>query len=342
MMPESNQFDFTIAICTYNGAKRVPDVLECLRWQLNTDDIRWEVIVVDNNSNDDTAEVVRRYQRDWPYPYPLRYAFEKKQGAGYARQKAVMIARSPWIGFLDDDNLPSMVWVYEAHRFAKQYPGVGVFGSRIRGTFNSSLPPHFERIAPFLALTDRGNYPLKYDPEKKVLPPGAGMVVRRDAWIKHVPENPILSGRTSKSMLTGEDLEAILHIQRAGWDIWYNPAMRLEHKIPAHRLTQKYLVDMMRGIGLSRHRTRMLSLPVWRRPLMFLAYLLNDIRKIIIHLLKHGIKAWTDPVAASEMTLYCNSVISPYYLWQKKLAQTKSHYIRTAARSVASTDNLQT
>ncbi|MEO1295677.1 MAG: glycosyltransferase, partial [Cyanobacteria bacterium J06636_16] len=130
MMPESEQLDFTVAICTYNGAKRVPDVLECLRWQLNAQDIRWEVIVVDNNSSDETADVIRQYQEDWPYPYPLRYAFEQKQGAGYARQKAVAIARSRWIGFLDDDNLPSMVWVYEACQFAQQRPEVGVFGSR--------------------------------------------------------------------------------------------------------------------------------------------------------------------------------------------------------------------
>ena len=75
---------------------------------------------------------------------------------------------------------------------------------------------------------------------------------------------------------------------------------------------------------------------------MFLAYFLNDIRKIIIHLLKHGLKAWTDPVAASEMTLYCHSLISPYYLWQMKLAQTKSSYIHPSARSVTSTDNLPT
>ncbi|MEL6384853.1 MAG: hormogonium polysaccharide biosynthesis glycosyltransferase HpsE [Cyanobacteria bacterium J06626_18] len=340
MMPESEQLDFTVAICTYNGAKRVPDVLECLRWQLNAQDIRWEVIVVDNNSSDETADVIRQYQEDWPYPYPLRYAFEQKQGAGYARQKAVAIARSRWIGFLDDDNLPSMVWVYEACQFAQQRPEVGVFGSRIRGIFASEVPADFDRIAPFLALTDRGSYPLLYAPEKKVLPPGAGMVIRRDAWLDNVPENPVLSGRTGKSMLTGEDLEAVLYIQRAGWEVWYNPAMRLEHKIPEHRLTQKYLVELMRGIGLSRHRTRMLSVPFWKRPLMFLAYSLNDTRKIMLHLMRHGFNAWADPVASSEMTLYCYSLVSPYYLWQKKLSQALSGYRHAVSTAAASTDNL--
>lgn len=322
MVLENIHFDFTVAICTYNGAKRIPDVLECLRWQLNTEDVKWEVVVVDNNSTDNTAEVVQRYQQNWPHAHPLRYVFEQRQGAGYARQKAVKVAQSDLIGFLDDDNLPAMVWVYEAFQFAKAHPKVGAFGSRIRGIFACETPANFERIAPFLALTDRGNMPLMYEPEKKVLPPGAGLVVQRHAWLQNVPDNPVLSGRTSQSMLTGEDLEAVLHIQRAGWEVWYNPAMRLEHKIPEHRLTQQYLVNLMRGIGLGRHRTRMLSIPIWKQPLMFLAYSLNDIRKIVGHVLRHGFKIWTDPVTSSEMTLYCNSLISPYYLWQRMSRNT--------------------
>ena len=320
-MPENAQLDFTVAICTYNGAYRAPEVLDCLRWQLKTEDIRWEIIVVDNNSTDSTAEVIHQYQKNWPHPHPLRYAFESRQGAGYARHKAVKIAYSSWIGFLDDDNLPSMLWVYEAFQFAQNYPKAGAFGSRIRGAFTCETPDNFDRIAPFLALTDRGDLPLLYKPEKKILPPGAGMVVRRDAWLKNVPDNPVLSGRTHKTMLTGEDLESVLHIQQAGWEVWYNPAMRLEHKIPQHRLTREYLIKLMQGIGLSRHRTRMLSVPPWKRPLMFWAYSINDIRKIIFHVLKHGIKAWKDPVIASEMVLYCNSLISPYYLLQRQLKQ---------------------
>ncbi|MBE7383910.1 MAG: glycosyltransferase family 2 protein [Leptolyngbya sp. SIO1E4] len=339
MLPENAQLEFTVAICTYNGASRIPDVLECLRWQLKTENIQWEVIVVDNNSNDGTADIIQRYQKDWPYPGRLHYAFEPKQGAGYARQKAVSMARSPWIGFVDDDNLLSMVWVHEACQFARRHPRVGVFGSRIRGLFECDTPDNFERIAPFLAITDRGYTPLIYAPEKKVLPPGAGMVVRRDAWVQNVPDNPVLSGRAGGRMLTGEDLEAVLHIQRAGWEVWYNPAMQLDHKIPQHRLTRQYLISLMRGIGLSRHRTRMLSVPGWKRPAMFWVYGLNDIRKIMFHVVKHGSKFWTDTVAASELTIYCCSLVSPYYLWQQKLRQQWSNCFHQVSATVMSTDS---
>ena len=302
--------DFTVAIPTYNGAKRISDLLTRLKWQLGTEHIAWEVIVVDNNSTDDTVAVVRQFQKNWP---ELRYAFEPKQGATYARQRAVKLARSPLIGFLDDDNLPSAIWVNQAVKFLREHPKAGIIGSHIRGQFDSAVPKDFDRIAPFLALIDRGSQPLFYAPEKKVLPPGAGMVVRRHAWMENVPDNPVLGGRTKDNMLTGEDMETTLHIQQAGWEVWYNPAMRVEHKIPAQRLTHDYLCDLMRGIGLSRYRTRTLSVKPYQKYPMLLAYAINDIRKMVRHLIKYRADVWRDPVTASEMTLYFYSLLSPAF-----------------------------
>ena len=322
VFPDKVNLDFTVAICTYNGEHRLPGVLESLRWQLNTEDIAWEVLVIDNNSTDGVVQVVQDFQKKWPRRHKLRYAFEPKQGAGFARHKAVQLARSPLIGFLDDDNLPSMIWVLAAYQFGQAHPKVGIYGSRIRGDFEINPPDNFERIAPLLALTERGSIAHCYNPDKKVLPPGAGLVVRRQAWLDNVPEQGVLSGRTGKSMLTGEDLEAVLHIQSAGWEVWYNPSMRLYHCIPGRRLKRDYLLSLCRGIGLSRHRTRMLSFAVWQRPIMLFVYWLNDIRKIIIHLIRYRMAVITDVVTACEMTLYLSSLISPLYLWQRQIRET--------------------
>ena len=70
--------DFTIAICTYDGAGRIPAVLERLRQQLGAQGVRWEVFVIDNNSSDSTEAVVRQYQQNWPSDIPLRYFFEAR------------------------------------------------------------------------------------------------------------------------------------------------------------------------------------------------------------------------------------------------------------------------
>ena len=97
--------DLTVAIPTYNGARRLPEVLDRLQLagqeavrvtpdseptpQINhSQTFSWEVLVVDNNSSDDTAQVVQSYQANWPLPYPLRYCFEPQQGAAFARRRA--------------------------------------------------------------------------------------------------------------------------------------------------------------------------------------------------------------------------------------------------------------
>ena len=311
--------DFTVAIPTYNGQDRLPDVLERLRSQTNTEQIVWEVLVIDNNSSDNTAKVVREYQSHWPSDYPLRYCFEPQQGLAFSRQRAVQEARGKLIGFLDDDNLPTSTWVSAAYTFGENHPKVGGYGSRIYGDLQGTPPKNFEKIACLLAIADRGSNPLYYEPQKKLLPPGAGLVVRRQVWLESVPKNFILHGRIGDNMLAGEDLEALLHIQQAGWEIWYNPEMCIYHRIPYWRLEKDYLIKLCRGIGLSRHRTRMLSVKPWQRPLVFFMYMFNDLRKILFHLIKYKFSLKDDIVAACQMELFINSLISPFYLWKTQL-----------------------
>ena len=316
LFPDRIASDFTVVIVTYNGADRIGAVLDRLRHQIGTADIVWEIIVVDNNSTDDTRAVVQRYQANWRQDVPLRYEFQSQQGAGFARHHGTKVANSPFIGYLDDDNLPWINWVRSAYRFAQQHPNVGVFGSRIRGKFATSPPAHFERIAALLALTDRGPKPIPYRPEAKILPPGAGLVVRRQAWLDNVPEERTLAEKFGDRE-AGEDLEVVLRIQQAGWPVWYNAKMWMHHEIPGSRLTRPYLVRLCRGIGLSRYHTRMLSFSPWKRPLVVVPYAINDVGKILRHLLRYRHQVVTDTVIASELMLYVASLISPLHSWYR-------------------------
>ena len=309
--------DFTVAIPTYNGENRLPELLERLQNQINTGHLSWQIIVVDNNSIDNTAKVVQNYQANWQCPYPLKYCFEPQQGAAYARKRAVEEAKSKFIGFLDDDNYPLSDWVAKAYDFGQKYPKAGAFGSQIHPEWEVEPPENFQRIAPFLAITERGNLPLLYEASKKLLPPSAGLVVRREAWLESVPNHSILTGRVSGNMLTSEDLEMLSYIQKAGWEIWYNPEMEIYHQIPSWRLQREYLIPFFQGIGLSRYVTRMMNINPWAKPFAFLAFLINDLRKIILHLLKYRTQVKTELVAACEMQLFLSSLISPFFLWKK-------------------------
>jgi glycosyltransferase involved in cell wall biosynthesis len=312
--------DFTVVICTYNGEHRLPDVLDRLRNQTGVEALRWEILIVDNNSHDQTAAVIQRYQQNWPQDYPIRALFEGQQGAGYARKLAVIEAQSTLIGFLDDDNLPAHNWVSQAYQFGQAHPEAGAYGSEIAPCYEVSPPPEFDRISPFLAIVQRGDEPQPYQSKRRVLPPGAGLVVRRQAWLESVPERCVLNGRFDNQMLTGEDLEALVYIQRSGWEIWHQPSMKLRHKISKRRLTREYLIPFFRGIGLSRHITRMMGLPVWQRFVMLPLYIANDLRKIALHWWKYRGRASSELVPACEMQLYLSSLHSPFFFMRQWLS----------------------
>lgn len=314
--------NFTVAICTYNGENRLPDVLNRLRSQINVEQISWEIIVIDNNSNDNTAKVVQEYISTWSEVFPIKYIFEPKQGLAFARQRAINEANGTFVGFLDDDNWPTPNWVAAAYSFGQEHPKAGAYGSKIHGDFEVTPPENFSRISPFLAIGG-GKNPICYTSSdykysyKNVLPPGAGIVVKKQAWLESVPENLFLQGRVSGLKLPGDDIEAFLHIKNAGWEIWYNPEMQISHRIPKWRLDKDYLLGLMRGIGLSRYHTRMLGFKNWQKP-MLLIYIVNDLRKLILHFFKYKRQLKTDLIALCEMQLFWNSFISPLYFLNKR------------------------
>lgn len=307
-------FNFSVAIRTYNGEKLLPGLLEKLRSQINTKEILWEIIIVDNNSTDNTAKIIQEYQSNWSESFPIEYYFEPRQGASYARQTAIKAAKSPLVGFLDDDNLPTAEWVANAYAFGRSHPQAGAYSGLIHAIYEVPPPENFQRIASCLAIIEWSETePFCFDSQEKggLLPPGAGIVIRKQAWVENVPDNLELTGPVSGSLTAkGEDIEAFLYIRNGGWEIWFNPEMHIYHQIPKNRLEKEYLIRLLRGVGLSRHRTRMLGYKPWQRPLVIPLYMANDLRKVIRHRLKYGKELESDIVAASEMEMYLGSLES--------------------------------
>ena len=307
--------DFTVVIPTYNGASRLPQVLEKLQAQTNIEHLNWEIIIVDNNSSDGTAKLVQEYHKGWKYPFELRYVFEPEQGLAFARATGVKEAKGKLVGFLDDDNLPALSWISAACIFGQEHTNSGAFASQIHGLFEVEPSDSLKKIIFYLAINERGSEQMLYEPSKKGVPPGAGLVVRRQVWLDCVPNRLLLIGRVGKSMLAGEDAEALLYIYRAGWEIWYNPAMEIEHIIPKWRLEKNYLILLMRGIGLSRYYIRMLMLKQWQYFFASFIYIINDARKLVLYFIRYYRQVITgDTVATCEIELLTSTLISPLYL----------------------------
>lgn len=313
--------DFTVAIRTYNSEASLPRVLDKLKTQVRVEDIKLEIIIVDNNSSDRTCEIIQDYQDNWNLPYPLKYYCEPHQGAVFTRQRAIKEAKGNFVGFLDDDNVPNDDWISQAYHFGQQHPVAGAYGGKISAQFEQEPPENFQEIAVYLAIIQRGNDPFCYNNRKGgVLPPGAGIVINKQAWLDTVPKQLFLLGPTPNRLsLKGEDMEFLAYIQNAGWEIWYNPEQKIDHVIPSWRLERDYLISLVRGIGLSRHHIRMIRLPWWQRVFAPAAYFVNDLRKVIVFFAQNYGELKTDSVVACQMTLLISILISPLFLTWVKL-----------------------
>ena len=312
--------NFTVAIRTYNRAANLPSLLDHLQTQMKTKDITWEVLIVNNNSTDNTAEILQHYQRHWQGggqgEAPLRIVLETRQGAAIARRRAIEEAEGKWVGFIDDDAIPSPTWIQDAFEFAESRPQIGAFSGQILPEYEVEPLPSFDRIAYNMPLAFRTDQFCYQQHPKWGYPEGVGLVIRRDVWLKYVPEKQMIQGPVKSGFaLKGEENESMSHLFRTDWELWYNGEMSIVHRIPKERLERGYLLNFFRIIGLSQHRFRMLRYQLWQRPIVFPLFIVNDVRRIVQHYAKYRSVLGNDIAADCEWQMALHRLISPFYIW---------------------------
>ncbi|WP_414543541.1 hormogonium polysaccharide biosynthesis glycosyltransferase HpsE [Nostoc sp. CCY0012] len=305
--------DFTVAIPTYNGLERLPKVLDQLLMQTGLEQITWEIIIIDNNSSDKTFELIRTYQASHNTDFQIKYFLEKKQGIPFARHRAVSEASGEFIAFIDDDNVPATDWVTAAYNFGKEHPEAGAWSGQIHGEYEVKPPQDFKKIQSFLAIREYGSPTHLFDPDNLRLPPGAGLVVRKQAWCESVPAKPNLRGKLPGLFVQGDDYEALLYIHKAGWKILYNPAMHINHQIPHWRFERDYLLTLARGCGLCVFQLRLINAKYWEKPIILIKTLLGNLRRVLQHFMKNKNYLSNDITLRFEMQFYLASMMSPFY-----------------------------
>jgi glycosyltransferase involved in cell wall biosynthesis len=318
--------NLSVAIPSYNGETRLPKVIDALCNQINTKNITWEIIIVDNNSQDKTAELVQEYQKNWLQSYPLKYYFERQPGPAFARERGIKEAKGTYVACLDDDNIPALDWVAAAYEFGNQHPQAGAFSGQIHGEFEVEPPDNFRQISAFLAIREHGSKPFLFDPDNLRLPPGAGLVVRKQAWCEAVPPASQVLGTRGDTLARGlDDYGSLLYLHKAGWEIWYNPAMHINHQIPSWRLERDYLLSLARSCGLATCQLRMINAKTREKPGIWVKNILGNLRRIVQQQLKYGDNLKHELIPAFQMEFYRGSLMSSFY-WMKR---TKKSQTRT-------------
>jgi glycosyltransferase involved in cell wall biosynthesis len=223
--------DLSVVIPTYNRPADLELVIDALMRQ-ETDGVSYEVIIVDNNSREDTRDAVNRALARGT-PVPLRYIREPRQGTSYARNTGVRIARSSLIAFLDDDGVPVPTWVREMKRAFDEHPDVDCIGARVRPVW-STPPPRWLTQAQWgpIAVQDRPNPALFDRDHASACLSSANLACRRKAFEE--------VGGFSPLYRRSEDREFELRLWRAGKRGLYLPIADVLVDVPRSRLTKAY------------------------------------------------------------------------------------------------------
>ncbi|MCP3058551.1 glycosyltransferase family 2 protein [Myxococcus sp. K38C18041901] len=244
----------TLVIPTYNGARRVEAPLRALLEQTATSDC-FDVVVVDNNSKDDTARVVKESAAVAGLRrrgVEVRVVHEARQGLLFARLCGILSAQRDIICFLDDDNVPEPNFIVDglAH-FADA--SVGVVVSRLYPRYETPPPPSISRREHLLAINHRlGDAVIDFGAGATIAPTiGAGLWLRRTAFLGAVPwQTPeqLMPDRLGNRLLSGGDIELGFLVGKAGHRRIYAPALKVWHLIPPSRFETRYFLRLIVGV----------------------------------------------------------------------------------------------
>ena len=243
----------SICICTYNRSPSLARMLDSLSPAVaGMKNI--EIVIVDNNSDDDTAQTVAHFART----LPIRYRFEPRQGLSVARNTAVRMSNGDLVLFTDDDTHWQKDSISALLDDAEGHPDVGFFGGRVLPQWPVRPPswlhdPSLDLLAGVLVHYDlgmasrtlRANDPLPY---------GANFAVFRNILEQVGPFDETL-GAIGMRRRRGEDTDLLQRTVKLGYSGWYCADSLCMHRVDPDNLKLRKLFALGVEKGLLLERT---------------------------------------------------------------------------------------
>lgn len=225
----------TILIPTYNRASWLAEALASVLGQHTNGEFTTEVVVVDNNSTDETVQVVEHVARS--SSTPVHYVLAEEPGCGQARNAGLERGHGDWVAFLDDDEIAEPHWLYHLWRAAQDHNAEQVGGAvhlllsdeelaRLSIDVRRSLR---ERTSATVDGGSRHFGPREYPGTDNMLV-SAHLLERLNNF------DPTVVSGTANS-----DYDFSIRARRAGARCWFAPAAKVWHRAPANRQTQEFI-----------------------------------------------------------------------------------------------------
>ncbi len=258
----------SVIIPTYNRDKMLRLTIESFFRQSYPAD-SFEIIVSDNNSTDNTKDIVAELQQR--APVQINYLFEKRQGVHYARNCAAKIAKGDILYFTDDDMVADNRLLDELIKIFGFDQRIGVATGLVVGKFEVEPPAWVRKhmINERLSLTDSSRRE-----ELIISPDDCGVyscheAIRKDVFFKAGGFNP---ENTSGVWVGDGETGLNIRVKALGYKFAYTSKSIICHMIPQGRTTLNYLIKRIGNQGFCdsyteyrRHRKKGMILPIMVR-----------------------------------------------------------------------------
>jgi glycosyltransferase involved in cell wall biosynthesis len=237
----------SVLICTYNRCLSLKRTLESVAAQSLSTPHGWEIIVVDNNSSDDTRQVVESFCLESPGRF--RYVSEPMQGLSNARNTGIRNARGEIIAFIDDDETAGDGWLEKltANLHTREWAGAG---GRVLPPPGTVLP-NWLSTGSWFTKGPLASFDLPIPAGEMDEPPfGANMAFRKEIFEKYGGFRTDL-GRSGNNLISNEDTEFGRRLFAAGLRLRYEPGAVVYHPIQEDRLRKEYFLNWWFNKGRS-------------------------------------------------------------------------------------------
>ncbi|MBV9759417.1 MAG: glycosyltransferase family 2 protein [Acidobacteriaceae bacterium] len=244
--------DVSVVMATYNRCGLLDEALRALLKQQTS--LKYEVIVVDNHSEDGTAAKVQEHAAA---DSRVRYVYEGRQGVAYGRNAGIRAAVGSALAFCDDDVVVAPDWLQRMWDALSRYPEADFIGGKVLPVWKRPPPSWLKADVAPLALQDRGDKAFRVDEENPVCLISASLGVRRRAFERSGffdPETQRVKGGVGST----EDYDWELKVWRSGGHGMYVPDVICYCEVPEARMRKRYHRRWHLGHGkfkaMARHR----------------------------------------------------------------------------------------